>query len=208
MRSMRKMCGIAGLVAALGALGGGASASAATIGPAGTAFTGANSGENVLGFSAAVRLRCNQVRLTGTTPSPATSSTPAAAAYGSATGVAGSWCRLYYGGNFTAVTVATSGNWTLSANTFNAFTGVSSGALTTGGATTLTTSVGSCVITLPSGTTLPAGGQNVLGGITETLSASGLSFTATPICAAFGIPTSGSYASYSGTIDVSGLSVS
>jgi hypothetical protein len=205
---MRKMCGIAGLVAALGALGGAASASAATIGPAGTAFTGANSGENVLAFSPSVRLRCNAVRLSGTTPSPATSSTPFAVAYGAATGVAGSWCRLSIGANFTAVNVATSGNWTLSASTFNALTGASTGAITTSGATTLSTTVGSCVITLPSGTTLPIAGQNVLGGLTETVAASGISFTATPICAAWGVPTSGSTAAYSGTIDVSGLAVS
>jgi hypothetical protein len=208
MRSIRRMCGIAGVVAALGALGGAASASAATIGPAGTAFTGASSGEHVIAFGSAVRLRCNQVRLSGTTPSPATSSTPFAVTYGAATGVAGSWCRLYVGSIPTAVTVATSGNWTLNANTFNALTGASTGSIVTGGATTLTTATGTCVITLPSGTTLPASGQNVLGGVTEALAATGLSFTATPSCAAFGVPTSGSYATSSGVLDVSGLAVS
>ena len=85
MRSMRKMCGIAGVVAALGALGGAASASAATIGPAGTVFTGASQGEHVIAFGSPAWLRCNQVRLAGTTPSPATSSTPFAATYGAAT---------------------------------------------------------------------------------------------------------------------------
>ncbi|HEX5926004.1 MAG TPA: hypothetical protein VFY45_19395 [Baekduia sp.] len=211
MRSMQKMCGIVGLVAAMGALGGGASASAATIGPAGTAFTGANSSgsEQVIGFSGSIKLRCNQVRYSGTTPSPATSSTPFAAAYGSATGVAGAWCRLYNGVNFTTVTVATSGSWTLSANTFDALTGTSTGTVTTGGATTLTTSIGSCVITLPSGTVLGAAGENwVGGGLTETLSQSHIAFTATSLCAAWGIPTSGSYATASGAVDFSGLSVS
>jgi hypothetical protein len=205
---MRKMCGIAGVVAALGALGGAASASAATIGPAGTAFTSANNGDYVIAFGSAVRLRCNAVRLSGTTPSPATSSTPFAVAFGAATGVAGSWCRLYVGSVPNAVNVAPSGNWTLNATTFNALTGASTGSIVTGGATTVTTSVGTCVITLPSGTTLPASGQNLVGGLTETLSASGLSFTATPSCAGFGVPTSGSYATSSGLLDISGLAVS
>ena len=211
MRSMRKLCGIAGVVAALGALGGAASASAATIGPAGTAFTGVNgSGEHVLGFSGSIRLRCNAVKYTGTTASPATGSVSFDAAYGSATGIAGSWCRLYTSptGVPTTVTVATTASWTLTANAFDVLTGASTGAVTTGGTTTLKTATGSCVITLPSGTVLGATGQNSPGGLTETLSQTSIGFTATPICAAWGIPTSGSYASYTGSVGLAGLAVS
>ncbi|HEX5923313.1 MAG TPA: hypothetical protein VFY45_05745 [Baekduia sp.] len=208
MRSMRKMCGIAGVVAALGAFGGGASASAATIGPAGTAFTGANNGEHVLSFSSSLRLRCNQVRLSGTTPSPATSSTPFTATYGAATGVSGSWCRLYIGGTFTAVNVATSAPWTLTASSFNPLTGVSGTTITTGGATTLTTAVGSCTITIPSGTTLGGSGLTWEDGTDVTMAQSHIAFTATSGCAFFGVPASGSNVGYDGSSFYAGLAVS
>ncbi len=208
MRSMRKMCGIAGVVAALGAFGG-TSASAATIGPGGTAFTGANNGEQWLTIVGNIRVRCNQVRLAGTTPSPATSSTPFAVTYGAATGVSGSWCRLYSGANFTPATVATSGNWTLSANTFDALTGASTGAITTGGTTTITTTLASCVITLPSGTVLGTTGQNwVGGGIAETVGQYHIAYTASSSCAGFGIAASGFAAGYDGVLNVADLSVS
>jgi hypothetical protein len=209
MRSMRKMCGIAGVVAALGAFGGAASASAATIGPAGTAFTGGNSGEHVLAFgSSAVRMRCNQVRVSGTVPSPATSSTPFTATYGAATGVSGSWCRLYTGGSFTAVNVATSAPWTLTASSFNPLTGVSGGTITTSGATTVTTAIGSCTITLPSGTTFGASGLTWEDGLDVSQSQSSIAFTSTSGCSLFGVPASSSNGAYTGSLFYAGLAVS
>ena len=96
----------------------------------------------------------------------------------------------------------------LNASTFNALTGASTGSIVTGGATTFTTAIGTCVITLPSGTTSPVRGQNLVGGLTESVSATGISFTATTGCAGFGVPTSGSYATSSGTTDIGGLAVS
>jgi hypothetical protein len=205
---MRKLCGIAGVVAALGAFGGAGAASAATIGPAATAFTGANATDHYLGFGSSIKVRCNAVRVAGTVPSPATSSTPFTATYGAATGVAGSWCRLYLGANFTAVNVATSAPWTLTATSFNPLTGVSGGTITTSGATTLTTAVGSCTITLPSGTTFGASGLTWEDGLDVTQSQSSIAFTATSGCSLFGVPTSGSYAAYSGGLFYAGLAVS
>ncbi len=209
MRSMRKMCGVAGLVVALGAFGGAGAASAATIGPAGTAFTGAGTTDHYLGLAGNIKMRCNSVRVAGTVPSPATSSTAFTATYGAATGVAGSWCRLYTTtSSFTALNVATSAPWTLTATSFNPLTGVSGGTITTGGATTLTTAIGSCTITLPSGTTFGASGLTWEEGLDVTQSQSHIAFTATSGCAAFGVPAASSNGTYSGGLFYAGLAVS
>jgi hypothetical protein len=209
MRSMRKMCGVAGLVVALGALGGAGAASAATIGPAGTAFSGAQITEHQLGFGGSVKMKCNSVRVSGTVPSPATSSTTFTATYGAATGVAGSWCRLYTTtSSFTALNVATSAPWTLTASSFNPLTGASTGTITTGGATTLTTAIGSCAITIPSGTTFGASGLTWEEGIDVVMAQSHIAFTATSGCSLFGVPASGSNAGYNGSLFYAGLAVS
>ena len=64
------------------------------------------------------------------------------------------------------------------------------------------------MITLPSGMTLPVRRQNLVGGLTESVSATAIPFMATTDCAGFGVPTSGSYATSSGTTDIGGLAVS
>jgi len=206
MRSMRWKGSVVGLVVALVTLAGAATASATpAFLPPGTAFSVTSTGENVFSISSSIKWRCNHVTLTGTTANPASDTVPVTATYGVATGATGAWCRQYVGGVFSAATVTPSG-WSMSVSSYNAVTGVSAGAITMGGGMVITT--GSCVITLVSGTVLPLSGQNVSSpvGLQLVASASGLHYTSSG-CGGFGIPASGTTATYAGTFDVPGLSV-
>ena len=104
--------------------------------------------------------------------------------------------------------IATSAPWTLTASSFNPLTGASGGTITTSGATTLTTAIGSCTITLPSGTTFGASGLTWEDGLDVAMSQSSIAFTATSGCSLFGVPASGSNAAYSGGLFYAGLAVS
>jgi hypothetical protein len=204
MRSMRMMGRAAGIVVVLGALVAASSASATpTFEPAGTAFSGASDGEHVFSMSANVKWRCNQVRWAGTTASPASDTVSLAATYGTATGVSGSWCRWYVGGAFTAATFVPSANWSLKTISYNPLDGSSTGTLTTSGGTAIT--MGTCTITLASGSVMSTQGQNDTWspagpGATITISASGMSYTSSG-CSAWGIG-SGSNMTYSGQVYV------
>jgi len=205
MRSIRRISSAVGLAVALGALAGATSASAATIGPAGTAFTGWGSGEQVYSITSSNKFRCNQAKFTGTTPSPATSSVSVTASFGAATGVSGAWCRWYVGGSYMTTPVTTSDPWTLTASSFNALDGTFTGTMTTG---TMTTAIGAtCRLTFPAGTTLNVSGLNDPEGLSLAMSAAYRTYTSTG-CGALGIPATGSTGAYSGSVWVEGISVS
>jgi len=209
MRSMKKMGSVVGLMVAVMALTGAASATASPlITPAGTAFTATSTTgtEHVFSISSNIKVRCNHARFTGTTANPASANVTFTATYGAAA-TAGAWCRLYVGGVFSAATVAPSSTWGLATSTFNAGTGASTGSVTTSGATTIT--VGTCVITVPTATTVGITGQNdnPTPGVELTASGSGLSYTSSG-CGAFGVPASGNTATYTGVVYIPNLYVS
>ena len=203
MRSISRN-GAFGLMAVLVALIGPSSVSAAQITPAGTAFTAVSTSEHSFSVSANVKMRCNEASFQGTTASPAGATATVTAAYGPAA-KAGGWCRMYFGGVFTAATVSPSAPWSFTASAYGS--GNSTGTIVTSGATTIT--VGTCVITLPSGTTLPMTGVNddpsgLSAGLTVSASGSGMSYT-TSGCAAWGFPASGSTGTYTGSAYASSI---
>jgi hypothetical protein len=201
MRSMKKMGSIVGLAVAVMVLAGASTASAVSITPAGGAISASSTTEHVFSITSSIKVRCNQAKFVGTATNPASAMTDITATYGTATGVSGAWCRLYVGGTFTAATVAPTGTWTLTASTYAS--GISTGAvLTNNGATTVT--VGSCVITVPTNTSVPITGTNddlsgLTAGITIAANGSGLSYTSSG-CGAFGVPASGTTATYTGSV--------
>jgi len=206
MRSMKKMGSVVGLVVAVVALAGASSASAVSITPAGQAFSGTSTGEHVFTINANLKVRCNHATFAGTTANPVSNTTSFTATYGPATGASGAWCRLYVGGVFSNATVTPTGSWSLTALTFNSLTGASTGSVTTSGVTHIV--VGGCTIDVPSGTTVPVTGQNVTPtGVQLNASGGGLSFTSTG-CSGFGVPASGSTATYAGAVDIAGVSIS
>ena len=202
MRGARRTVGVVvGLVVAAGALAGaGAAAATPAFQPAGTALAAASSGEHVFSVSSNIKFRCNQARWTGTTANPLGDTVSITAKYGTATGVAGAWCRYYVGGVFSATTVTPSAAWAMTATTYNPLTGVSSGTITTSGGTTFTT--GTCVTTLTSGNVLPFQANDDTWspagpGLWLTINATGLHYTSSG-CSGFGIPATGTTMSASG----------
>jgi len=193
MRGARMMV-VVGLAVAAGALAGAGPAFATpAFQPAGTGFAAASSTEHVFSLSSSLKFRCNQARWTGTTANPLGDTVSITAKYGTATGIAGAWCRYYVGGVFSATTITPSAAWAMTATTYNPLTGVSSGTITTSGGTTFTT--GTCVTTLTSGNVLPFQGTNDTWspagpGMTLSVSASGLHYTSSG-CSGFGIPATG-----------------
>jgi len=205
MRSIKKMGSVVGLVVAVVALTGAASASATPlITPAGTAFSGTSSGEHVFTINSNLKVRCDHATFSGTTSNPASDTTLFTPAYGDMA-AAGKWCRLYVGGVFTAGTVTPTGQWSLKVTSLSGVT--SSGHVTTSGVTHIT--VGPCTIDVPSGTVVPVTGTNVASptGVHLVASGTGLSYTSSG-CSGFGVPASGTTATYSGTVDIPGLTVS
>jgi len=205
MRSMRRIGGLVGAVVAITALTGASTASAVQITPAGTAFTASSTGEHVFSISSNIKVRCNQAKFTGTTSNPASASVAVTPTYGTATGVSGAWCRLYVGGVFSAATITATDLWHFQWTTY------ASG--TSGGHTTTTLLVhivvGACTIDVPAGTVVPIMGTNddpsgLSAGITIDASGTGLSYTSSG-CSAFGIPASGSTATYAGSAYASNI---
>jgi len=105
-----------------------------------------------------------------------------------------SGCNLIAAGTHPA-TVSTPNTWTF---TGNATTGVAD----TGGTSTVT--YGNCVISIPRITNATVAYTNVGANGQVASTATGLPYTSTG-CALFGIPASGSTASYTGTISVAGV---
>jgi len=197
MRGARMMGGLVGLVVMVGALAGPGSASAASIVPAGTSFPLGSVTDQVLSISANTQVRCNRLIFSGTSANPASGSVGLTATFGTATGIAGSWCRLYVGGVFAAASVTSSSRWYWNVSTLSS--GISNGTMTTG---TTSVTVGTCTIALPAGMFLSATGTNFTSppwGMTLALDAAWLSYTSSG-CAMFGIPASGSTATYSGSV--------
>jgi len=194
MRGVRTVGGVVGLVLTVGALAGaGVAVATPAFQPSGTVFTALSTTEFAFSVSSSIKGRCNEATFAGTTTSPANGSVSITAKYGPATGIAGAWCRLYFGGTFSATTIAPSASWSMIATTYDALTGVSTGSIITNGGTTFTT--GTCVITLAGGTILSFSGTDDTAspagpGLTLSSSGTGLHYTSTG-CSAFGIPATG-----------------
>jgi len=205
MRSMKKMGSLVGLAVAIVALTGASTASAVQITPAGTAFTASSTTEHVFSISSSIKVRCNQAKFTGTTTNPASDSVSLTATYGTATGVSGAWCRLYVGGVFNAAQVTVTTSVHLRTTTYAS--GSSAGHIST--TTTIDLEIGTCTISVPGSTVIPISGTNddpsgLTAGITIDASGSGLSYTSSG-CSSFGIPASGSTATYTGSAYASNI---
>ena len=204
MRSMKKMGSLVGLAVAIVALTGASTASAVQITPAGTAFTASSTGEHSFSITSSIKVRCNQAKFTGTTTNPASASVSITATYGTATGVSGAWCRLYVGGVFSNATVTPTSAWDLTTTTYAS--GTSNGHVTT--TTTTHVTVGTCTIDVPNQVVAVMGTNDdpsgLSAGITIDASQAGMSYTSSG-CSAFGIPASGSTASYLGSVYASNI---